>query len=269
MKQFSLDELKTFQLEMLNKIAGYCDSNNLTYFLAYGTLLGAVRHKGYIPWDDDIDIIMPRRDYNLFLKQFNGKVPNLVVAAPEMDLEYYAPYANVYDNRTLLIEEIVSHGKLELGVKIDIFPLDFVPSDEKTYDEMWRCSLSDKRRLFVKTKKLSFCHGMERLKLALRKIQYLFVSLKRIQKRHQELINDPKYKSDGPVTDVIVLPWGRRKVTMPQEYYFPVKKLSFEGYEFNVPNNYDKVLQTLYGDYMTFPPESERIAKHSFKAYWK
>ena len=268
MKQFSLDEIKTFQLEMLNKIAGYCDSNNLTYFLAYGTLLGAVRHKGYIPWDDDIDIIMPRRDYNLFLKQFNGQVPNLVVAAPEMDPEYYAPYANVYDNRTLLIEEIVSHGKLELGVKIDIFPLDFVPSDEKLYNEIWKCSLSDNKKLFIKTKKLSFCHGIDRLKLLLRKIQYLFISLKQIQKRHLKLINDPKYQSDGPVTDVIVMPW-KRNVTMPQDYYFPLRKLSFEGYEFNVPNNYDKVLQTLYRDYMKFPPESERIAKHSFKAYWK
>ena len=268
MKIFSLDEIKSFQLEMLKKVADYCESCNLTYFLGYGTLLGAVRHKGYIPWDDDIDIVMPRHDYNLFLKQFNGKVPNLVVAAPEIDPDYYAPYANVYDDRTLLIEEIVSHGKLELGVKIDIFPLDYVPSDEKLYDEFWRRSFSDKRKLFIKTRKLSFCHGMERLKLALRKIQYLFVSLKEIQEKHLELINDPKYKSDGPVTDIIVMPWGR-KVTMPQDYYFPAKKLLFEGYEFNVPNDYDKVLHTLYGDYMKFPPESERVAKHCFKVYWK
>ena len=268
MKSFSIEELKMFQLEMLKKIADYCESSNLTYFLAYGTLLGAVRHKGYIPWDDDIDIIMPRRDYNLFLEHFNGQVPNLVVAAPEIDIEYYAPYANVYDNRTVLIEEIVSHGKLELGVKIDIFPLDFVPSDEKLYDEIWRCSLADKRSLFIKTKKLSFCHGIERIKLALRKIQFSFLSLKKIQERHLKLINNTKYKSDGPLVDVITMPWGR-KLAMPQDYFFPVTKLLFEGYEFNAPNDSDKILQTLYGDYMKLPPVSERVAKHSFIEYWK
>ena len=268
MKQFSLDEIKTFQLEMLNKIAGYCDSNNLTYFLAFGTLLGAVRHKGYIPWDDDIDIVMPRRDYTMFLEHFNGQIPNLLVVAPEMDPDYYAPYANVYDDRTLLVEEIVSHGKLEIGVKIDVFPLDFVPTDKKLYSELWKRSKSDLHKLFVKTKKLSFCHGLERVKLAIKKIQYLFYSVKGIQKRHLRLLNDKRYKSNGPMVDTVALTLGH-ETALPQDYYFPLRKLSFEGYEFNVPNNYDKVLQTLYGDYMKFPPESERIAKHSFKAYWK
>jgi len=268
MTQFSIDEMKSFQLEMLKKIADYCDKNNLIYFLAYGTLLGAVRHKGYIPWDDDIDIIMPRRDYNLFLEKFNGQISNLVVAAPEIDTEYYAPYANVYDNRTILVEEIVSHGKLELGVKIDIFPLDYVPSDYIIYDKLWKQSRFDTLRLFSKTMKLSFFHGFERIKLAIRKIQFSFESIKKIQERHLKLINNPIYKSEGPLVDVIALMWNR-KLALSQDCYFPAKKLLFEGCEFNVPNDYDKVLRNLYGDYMQLPPEKDRIAKHCFKAYWK
>jgi len=267
MKLFSLDELKTFQVEMLKKVADYCDSNNLTYFLAFGTLLGAVRHKGYIPWDDDIDIIMPRRDYSFFLEHFNGQIPNLFVIAPEIVPEYYATYANVYDNRTLLIEESVSHGNMELGVKIDIFPLDFVPSEEKLYDELWKRSRSDVHRLIIKNKKLSFYHGMERVKVAIKKLQYSFDNTRNIQERHLKLLNDERYKSDGPLMDIVAITF--RKFALPQDCYFPIRKLSFEGYEFNVPQDYDKVLSRIYGDYMKLPPEEARIAKHCFNAFWK
>lgn len=267
MKQITLDELKVLQLELLKKITDYCESNNITYFLAYGTLLGAVRHKGYIPWDDDIDLIMPRSDYNRFLECFNGQVPNLVVAAPEIDPDYYAPYANVYDDRTLLVEDIVSHGKRDIGIKIDIFPLDYIPAED-LYDEMWNQSRADLSRLYVKTKKLSYCHGTEFIKLAVRKILLLFDSVKRIQKRHLRHINDERYKSDGPMMDVVEFTY-RRKMPLHESFFFPVSKISFEGYDFNAPNDYDKVLRNVYGDYMQLPPEEERVPKHCFRAYWK
>ena len=268
MKSFSLDELKSFQLEMLKQISDYCETFHLTYFLAYGTLLGAVRHKGYIPWDDDIDIMMPRRDYSFFLEHFNGQIPNLVVAAPEIIPNYYATYANVYDNRTILEEEIVSNGKMDLGVKIDVFPLDYVPSDEIIYDELWKRSRHDVLKLIMKSKKLSYCHGSEFFKLALRKMMYSFESVQHIHKRHLKLLNEERYKSDGPLMDVVAMTWGR-KMPLSQDDLFPVKKLSFEGYEFCVPNDYDKVLRKIYGDYMKLPPEEERISKHGFNAYWK
>lgn len=268
MKAFTLDELKTFQVEMLRRVADYCDSNGLTYFLAYGTLLGAVRHKGYIPWDDDIDIMMPRRDYDRFIKEFNGRVENLKVMAPEIDPGFYAPYANVYDERTVLDEDIVSHGSFPLGVKIDIFPLDYVPSDASVYEEMWNRSRSETNRLFAKTVRLSYVHGLDRIKLIVRKIQYLFDSVERIQKRHLQLTGNKRYMSNGPMTDVIVLTESH-KTALDENCYMPASKLSFEGLEFSVPNDYDKVLRIIYGDYMQLPPESERVAQHCFRAYWK
>lgn len=268
MKSISLDELKTLQVEMLKKVADYCESNNLTYFLAYGTLLGAVRHKGYIPWDDDIDIMMPRSDYDLFLKNFNGQVPSLRVNAPELDPDFYAPYANVYDERTVLEEDIVSHKTSPLGIKIDIFPLDWIPQDEGLYDELWRRSKVDTVRLFSKTKLLSYCHGMDWIKLLVRKIQYLTYSVRKIQIRHLELINDEKYRSDGPLMDVVAITW-RFKMPLDKSCYYPAARLSFEGYEFMAPKEYDTVLRTIYGDYMKLPPENERVPRHSFRAYWK
>lgn len=267
MKEIGVEELKILQLDILKKIADYCELNNLTYFLAYGTLLGAVRHKGYIPWDDDVDIMMPRKDYNIFLEHFNGKVPNLVVVAPELNLEYYAPYANVYDDRTILDEDIVSHKRCPIGIKIDVFPLDNIPSDKELYKELRRKSAYDTVRLSTKTRKLSFYHGMERIKLAINKARFSFESIKKIQKRHLELINDEKYNSDGDSIDVTVV--NSRDVCAPKKMFFPASKLMFEGLEFSVPNDYDGWLRLNYGDYMQLPPENERIAKHFFKAYWK
>lgn len=267
MKEIGIEELKKLQLDILKKIADYCELNNLTYFLAYGTLLGAVRHKGFIPWDDDIDLMMPRKDYNLFLEHFNGKVPNLVVVAPELNLDYYAPYANVFDDRTVLDEDVVSHKRCPIGIKIDIFPLDDMPSDIELYKELRRRSIHDTMKLSTKTRKLSFYHGMERIKLAINKLRFSFESIKNIQKRHLELINDPKYSGNGDYIDVTVV--TSRVSQAPKSMYFPASKLLFEGMELSVPNDYDGWLRLIYGDYMKLPPEEERIAKHCFNAYWK
>ena len=268
MEQMSLDEIKDLQLEILRKVADFCESQNLVYCLGYGTLLGAVRHKGYIPWDDDIDIIMPRKDYNRFLESFNGSVSDLAVMAPELDLSYYAPYANVYDERTILEEDVVSHGKLSLGVKIDIFPFDYVPDDYNLYHEFWTRSRRNTSILHVKNRKLSFCHGRDRLILAIRKLQYVFISVRRIQRRQLELLNDKRYSSNGPLMDVIAST-ERHETVISENDLFPATKLPFEGIEFRVPRDYDKMLTVVYGDYMQLPPESERVVRHCFKAYRK
>ena len=97
MKEIGIDELKKLQVEMLVLIDEFCQHNNIRYSLSSGTLIGAVRHKGYIPWDDDIDIMMPREDYDRFVSTFNGAYGHLSLLAPEINCNYYAPYANVFD----------------------------------------------------------------------------------------------------------------------------------------------------------------------------
>ena len=135
MREISVEELKILQLEILCKVDEFCCSNHISYTLAYGTMIGAIRHKGYIPWDDDIDIAMPRPDYDRFIRNFNGYDPNLYVLAPELQPFFYATYANVCDRRTLLNEGKNSHLGIEMGVKIDIFPIDGTPYDYTEYKE--------------------------------------------------------------------------------------------------------------------------------------
>ena len=124
MKAISLDELKSIQLDLLQKTADFCENNGLRYFLCGGTLLGAIRHKGYIPWDDDIDIAMPRQDYDRFVKIFNHPENYYQVVNLETNAEYAYAFAKVYDNRTILKE--LHYPGDTFGVYIDILPADGV-----------------------------------------------------------------------------------------------------------------------------------------------
>ena len=135
MQRIADSELKLLQLDILCKVDTFCRLNDIEYTLYFGTLIGAVRHNGYIPWDDDIDIAMPRPSYDMFVKSFNGYDNNLYVICPEINLNYYASYANVCDRRTLLLEGKNGHHGVEVGVKIDVFPLDGTPDDEGEYVE--------------------------------------------------------------------------------------------------------------------------------------
>ena len=126
-----LEELHQIELDMLKEIDRICRRENIQYYLAGGTLLGAVRHKGFIPWDDDIDIAMARDEYERFLKVMKKeRHPYLKIFAMEFDKEYQYTFAKVVDTRTRLIEEI---GKdlPDMGVFIDIFPIDGLGNDRK------------------------------------------------------------------------------------------------------------------------------------------
>lgn len=268
MKEILIDELKQLQLEILVKVDSFCNENRIRYFLDGGTLLGAVRHKGYIPWDDDIDIRIPREDYNKFLSKFNGKVENLVVAAPELNLDYYAPYANVYDNRTLLVEESVSHRNDSIGVKIDVFPMDYLPSDDKLCQSIYRESTKCNHICGIKNSRLCYYHGLSLVKLMIRKTLCCCFKFKRIQKKHIEILRKSNKLSDGIFADNVVYPvYGPKKIE--NKYIFPLADIDFEGHRFKAPLDSDKYLNILYGDYMKLPPIDKRVAHHHFKAYWK
>ena len=125
MKEMTHKEVKQLQLDILSSVHDFCDSNGLRYSLAGGTLLGAVRHKGFIPWDDDIDILMPRPDYELFIQKYQKE--HHVVQNYITDKGYFFLFTKIYDDRTTIIED-----RTKTGVCIDVFPVDGLPNKENS-----------------------------------------------------------------------------------------------------------------------------------------
>ena len=134
LKKLSKEECKKISLNILLDVTKFCDEHDITYFLACGTLLGAIRHKGFIPWDDDVDIMMPRPDYNIFIDTYTSDTYK--VLKPCEGLLYYA---KVYDTNTIKYEKGTDYKKNKpYGVDIDVFPLDGIVNDSKIIEKLYR-----------------------------------------------------------------------------------------------------------------------------------
>ena len=271
MREIGLEELKAIQLDILVKVRDFCAAGNLRYFLAGGTLLGAVRHKGYIPWDDDIDIVMPRPDYDRFVMTFNGSDENLEVLAPEHDGNFYAPYANVCDRRTLLIEEGNGHNGKQMGVKIDVFPLDGVPQDFEKYRALQKRINVLNKRMWYKRVPLSEAYASGGWKEAFiyweHKARYIFRSYASLQAEVGKLARSVPYEGAEYVDDIVYNPYPLARVQAT--VFSSFIEVPFEDRIFRIPSGYDAYLRALYDDYMQLPPEEKRVAHHGFSAYWK
>lgn len=266
MKQISFDELRELQLEILKRVDNYCNKNGINYSLAYGSLIGAVRHKGYIPWDDDIDIMMPRKDYNAFLKGFNGAYSDLRIVSPETVGSYYAPYANVYSIKTLLQEPHVKHGFSDLGVKIDVFPVDNVPNDFSSYSKILNGFLQLNRWRYYKTISVFNAEGQFSIKSFIKRIISIPISFSSLNGRSHKLIRQLEIESD--FVDIIVWPVYPLKRFRKSSIQKTIR-VPFESIEVNIAEGYDEILSSIYGSYLELPPVEKRIAKHDFVAYWK
>ena len=131
-----IHELRSIQMGILDEVHRFCEAHGLRYFLSSGTLIGAVRHKGYIPWDDDIDIYMPREDYETFLNTYHDEKGIYRAINPASESHYYYTFAKVVDQRTHMVER-ETEG-YEIGVYMDIFPVDFVTEDLKERERIFR-----------------------------------------------------------------------------------------------------------------------------------
>ena len=269
MKEIDIEELKRVQLEILLKVDEFCTKNGIEYSLDSGTLLGAIRHKGYIPWDDDIDIIMTRPNYERFLNSFNNYCDYLKVYSPEIDWRFYAPYANVCDERTVLYEHGTGHNGIEMGVKIDVFPIDGSPSNYNDYIRVYNKIAKLNAALIAKRKVLSEV-PLHRLRyicaLICRKIYYFNKSYSDIQKEIHELATSVPFSSNSNATQLVY-------VFYPLYFDKPIFNnyinVEFEGHSLKAIEEYDTYLKCMYGDYMQLPPEDQRVYNHGFKAYWK
>lgn len=266
MKQLSGKEIKEIQLDILKSIHDFCTERSMRYSLAYGTLIGAVRHKGYIPWDDDIDVMMPRPDYERFISEYSGYNSKYNVQTYINDGSYFLAFAKVYDNRT---EQIIFPTKT--GVFVDVFPIDGIPE-----------SIAE-RDIYIKSKlQLIFKNILYTCKNnAFRPGNKIFNATKYIVKRimypsrKQAIIKlDILWKSNlfdsskyvGVIVDVDALEHCGQ---VRREVFEKYTTAPFEGMEFKIIENYDEFLSSQYGDYMQLPPEEERVPGHAAPVYWK
>lgn len=260
MKAIPLDELKQIQLDLLQKAATFCENNGLRYFLCGGTLIGAIRHKGYIPWDDDIDIAMPRPDYDQFVKTFNQPGNYYQVVNLETNPKYACSFAKVFDNRTFL-DELYYPGST-FGVYIDVFPADGV----KDASQIRKIMLL---RKFLNTKRANYYkRTLSKMFInTLGKILLLPFSAHQIA---TWMDNEARKYAFGslPKAGVIANPLGPGEMVDKSVFDSDIYQ-EFEGRKYRVPVGYDIWLRSIYGDYMQLPPVEHRVTHHTFEAWWK
>ena len=266
MKEISLEEIKKIQLEILQDVHAYCVKNNINYSLAYGTLIGAIRHKGYIPWDDDIDIIMPRADYERFLKTYDGKEKNLKVIAPSIRSFYYAPYANVVNTKTILLE-----GNMRringLGIKIDIFPIDSVPNEKTLRMKLFKRVNTIKYLIRRKNERIQMRYSKSFFITLLMKIVLFWFPITKILDVMAKA-QDSRNPFSEQVNNIVWCVAGE-KGCFPRKALDSYIDVVFEDGLFKALKGYDSFLRAHYGDYMQLPPEEKRISHHDFEAFWK
>lgn len=261
MKPISVQELKKIQLDILKRVADFCDNNEITYFLAFGTLIGAIRHKGYIPWDDDIDIAIPRPDYDKFISLFNRDNSAVQVISIENNMHYGFSFAKVHDTRTIINE--TQYYQDNFGVYIDIFPIDGIKDKAQIYKLRRINKLLHTKKANFKQRKLS-----KKIINALGKILLLPFSTHSILKYIDKISRQCPFGSTpkaGCICDSVV---GER--AMVETKVFSGSTIhEFEGSTFKIPIGYDVWLRSIYGDYMQLPPEDKRKTHHVFEAWWK
>ncbi len=261
MKKISGEELKRIQIEILDDVVAFCQQHGLRYFLAYGTLLGAVRHQGYIPWDDDIDIHMPRPDYERFMQLYNKDANSNIVVSHELDGRYRVSFAKVFRKGTIVRE---FHFKPDVfGVYIDIFPLDGL----KDASQARRCG---EIRRFMHVKNSVFSKEMSlmrKLRLAVTKLILLPISLNTLQKKIKAIAT----MHDFDECDIVYSSYSRlaAKETFRRCIFEDYKMVLFEGKAYRAPLDCDAYLSALYGDYMKLPPEEKRVSSHNSQAYYE
>lgn len=261
----TLKHLQKVQLMMLKDFNEICESNDITYFAIGGTLLGSIRHKGFIPWDDDIDVLMFREDFeklNELMSKFPNEKYHLINVLNEET--YHFTWGRFNLKNTKIEDWWTSQVKYTVNLYIDIFIMDKIPDNKlKRFIHRWSCFTLNQ---MVQYSLVKF-ENESRVKQFIQQSMYYFLKIlpispmtikKKCIKTYRKYENiECKEYCDFP--SVMHMP-----IYDPNDF-LPVKKSIFEDIEINIPKNYDKILTKLYGDYMQLPPEDKRFNPAHYK----
>ena len=254
-----LRELQLFELEILKKIDEIAKQENITYYLGEGSLLGAMRHHGFIPWDDDLDILMPREDYNRFL----AVAPNLlgeklVLLNRSIQNSYYLPFSKVVSlDKKGFINRKGKHAEAHQGPFVDIFPLDYYDTNDPVkVEKHYRRIRKLRDMLLLKAKVI----GANTKRRKVYRQEAKLFSYEQIHSKLHKLMT--QCNSSGPYMCNFASSYHPSRQIVPKEVYGQPRYVRFEDGEFPVPQDAHRLLTTIYGDYMKFPPVAARKGKH-------
>lgn len=266
-KNEDLEKLHHLEIKIAMEIKRVCKKHNIKYFLAFGSLLGAIRHKGFIPWDDDLDIGMLRDDYERFIKVFNDETDTKIFFMENWDTEpsYGHSFTKIKLNDTVFEEYSISKTHTHKGIFVDVFPFDSLvdnPQEIRQFEKRIRFF-----RMLYKFK-LGYLptNPSDKSQLLLSKLFWfigLFVKQSWIKK---SLLNqETKYNRLEQTPPNVVLASGARRCIdyFDRSYIDETIEVAFDGVQFAVPKEYHKVLTRMYGDYMQLPPVEQRTFRHS------
>lgn len=253
-QKLTREEIRSRFLFLLDKLDDFCAKNNLTYYLACGTLIGAVRHKGFIPWDDDLDVWMPYPDFMRFINTFHAD--DSFVVSPFDETDFAQAFARLCDASTY---GHIGNTKT-LGCSIDIYCIWGLPDD-------FQQSERQKDRIFELARKeakiLLFIHRLAKLGLWPKKNFYLKAT-KDIVRQQVKILEEYPYDTASEVW-----PFGGVRESMKKELFDGVIRIEFEGKQYNAPAKYHEILTIKYGDYLKLPPAEQQQAYHGDNYFWK
>ncbi len=270
-KKITLDELKKIELNTLIEVDALCEKLGLRYSMCGGTLLGAIRHGGFIPWDDDIDIFMPRSDYNKLIEYCRNNETSFSLLCNELNEKYGYLFAKAMDKNTVIYEPNSNPTNIDMGVYIDIFPIDGLADDYESSVELFN-KTRFKRELLVAKNWKRFFRSKTRA-WYYEPIRFAFFLLSRFASRRRLIKSiqrvypaDTFDKSEYAAT---VCGGYRLKEILKRSIYDTYTELEFEGHKFKALADYHTYLSSIYGDYMQLPPENKRVTHHMFEAYYR
>jgi LPS biosynthesis protein len=267
MKKIEKEELHRIQIGILDYFAEFCDNHELRYWIDYGTLLGAIRHRGYIPWDDDIDVSMLRKDYERLMDCFNREgMGRYQFLCPEKDREYYYPFGKIVDTETVLYE--MGEKGLKIGVYIDVFVVDYAPDDDVKLRKIFR-----KRDFYGRLRRYQLPLGQA--KISAKRIGVLGIQaiLKFVPRQYfaLKIIHNARKYTHAETKRVCDMtdPYDKIHWVVSRKLFEDFCEVEFEGKKYHAPAKYDKWLKILYGDYMKLPSKEEQsAAQHDIEAYY-
>ncbi len=268
MESLTLKEIQEIELNLLLAFDLTCQQNNLRYSLGGGSLLGAIRHKGFIPWDDDVDVMMPRPDYEKFLRISKKRKMGFDLITYDTVKGYNGLFAKIWDTSTLIKDDLMNMA-FEIGVNIDVFPIDGLGNSEQEALKIFKKTAWNREMLnavlwkkFFRSKTHSIL--VEPIRLTMFVLSRFVNPKKLLRKVDEENLRHPFEQSSyaGCICGSY-----REQEIMTKKTFEDYIELEFEGHKLKGIQNYDEYLRKHYNKYLELPPKDKQETHHTYKAY--